>query len=188
VPELHDDLVERVTTSLKEPVRIDPALDARVMAEIEAYPAKSRGVLGVIRWLRTGRPLTVTPLGGLAVAASLVVLVVGSRLLFPPTPGSVGGATLGSLSDSAVIQFVIVAQNAGSVSLVGDFNDWDFSATPMQPVRRNGVWSITVPLAPGRYRYAFLVDGETWLADPSAPPAPDSDFGLPGSVVTVGGS
>jgi len=45
-----------------------------------------------------------------------------------------------------------------------------------------------VPLAPGRYRYAFLVDGSRWLADPAAPRARDDEFGTPSSVVTVGGS
>jgi hypothetical protein len=58
----------------------------------------------------------------------------------------------------------------------------------MRPLRADGaVWSAVVPLPPGRYRYAFLVDGSQWLADPTAPRAFDDEFGTPSSVVTVGG-
>jgi 1,4-alpha-glucan branching enzyme len=85
-----------------------------------------------------------------------------------------------------VAQFVIVAPTASTVSLVGDFNDWSTAATPMQRVEGNGIWTVNIPLEPGRYRYAFLVDGRTWLRDPSAPPALDDEFGPPGSVVTIG--
>jgi 1,4-alpha-glucan branching enzyme len=84
------------------------------------------------------------------------------------------------------VQFVVVAPGAGSVALVGDFNDWDSTATPMHATRNGGLWSITLPLAPGRYRYAFLVNGSRWLPDPAAPRAQD-DFDAPSSVVTVGG-
>ena len=31
----------------------------------------------------------------------------------------------------------------------------------------------------------FVVDGKTWIADPRAPRAQDSDFGKPGSVLLV---
>jgi len=33
---------------------------------------------------------------------------------------------------------------------------------------RSGYWQIEVPLLPGWYQYAFLVDG-TWVTDPRAP-------------------
>jgi len=51
-----------------------------------------------------------------------------------------------------------------------------------------GLWVVTVPLPPGRYRYAFLVDGTTWVPDPDAPRTIDDDFGRPNSVLTIGGS
>jgi len=76
-------------------------------------------------------------------------------------------------------------RKAASVALVGDFNDWDPARSPMQTA--HGVWATVVQLAPGRYRYAFLVNGVEWRADPSAPAAKDDEFGTPSSVVTVGG-
>lgn len=83
-------------------------------------------------------------------------------------------------------QFMIDARDvpAGAqVSLVGDFNDWDITTLPMTLER--GVWTVTVPLSPGRHVYAFVANGERWIADPRAPRAPDADFGRPGSVIIV---
>ncbi|NIM52607.1 MAG: hypothetical protein GTN78_05975 [Gemmatimonadales bacterium] len=182
----HEDIIQRAAEVLKEPVRIDPALDKRVMAAIETSRAPRAGtqrVWAAVDWLRRGRPVTVSPLGGLALAAGLAaVLLVGRWWL----AGTVGQAPVEG-AQAAVMQFVVVAPGAATVSLVGDFNDWSTSATPMQVVEGNGIWSVTVPLGPGRYRYAFLVDGSTWLSDPSAPRALEDDFGRPNSVVTVGG-
>ena len=47
------------------------------------------------------------------------------------------------------------------------------------------MWTVELPLAPGRHRYAFVLDDGRWVADPSAPRAPGADFGSPSSVVTV---
>ncbi len=71
---------------------------------------------------------------------------------------------------------------------MGDFNDWTEDATPMQRIATSDLWAASVPMKPGRYRYAFVADGTTWLVDPDAPPALDDDFGRPNSVVTIGGS
>jgi hypothetical protein len=155
-----DDVVDRVIRQLRQPVGIDPALDARVMREIAAAPprARARG------WL---------PWSWLAAAAALVALMIAR-------PWSRNRDT-----GSDLLQFVLVAPHAASVSLVGDFNDWDPGRSPMQTAQ--GVWATAVRLAPGRYRYAFLVNGAEWRADPNAPSARDDEFGTPSSVVTVGG-
>jgi hypothetical protein len=50
---------------------------------------------------------------------------------------------------------------------------------------------VALPLHSGRHVYAFVVngvDGVQWLADPSAPLAPEDGLGAPNSVVLVGGS
>src|SRR3954453_18575346 len=48
---------------------------------------------------------------------------------------------------------------AQSVSLVGDFTDWEQNAIPLKK-GKNGAWKATVSLEPGVYEYRFLVDGE----------------------------
>ena len=56
-----DQLIDRAVEHLREPVRIDPTLDARVMAAIAAHPAPQRGGAGGLRavatWLVSGRPI-----------------------------------------------------------------------------------------------------------------------------------
>jgi hypothetical protein len=39
----------------------------------------------------------------------------------------------------------------------------------MQDADGDGVWELRVQLAPGRYEYAFLIDGTFWEADPLNP-------------------
>jgi 1,4-alpha-glucan branching enzyme len=81
------------------------------------------------------------------------------------------------------VQFVLHAPGARSVTLVGDFNDWDRSAVSLTETG-DGLWSVVVPLPPGTVRYAFLVDGHQWRADPAAARAP-GDFGRPSSLVFI---
>lgn len=81
-------------------------------------------------------------------------------------------------------QFVLHARNAHTVSIVGDFNDWDPHATPLTETG-DGLWSVVVPLPPGVVTYSFLVDGNEWRADPHAAAVHD-DFGRPSSVTFIG--
>jgi 1,4-alpha-glucan branching enzyme len=72
------------------------------------------------------------------------------------------------------------------VALVGDFNGWDASASPLTLTPgAAGVWETSLLLPPGRHEYAFLVDGRVWTLDPRAPQAADDDFGRANSVTMV---
>ena len=84
------------------------------------------------------------------------------------------------------VQFVLDAKRARSVAVVGDFNAWDGSATPLERDARTGVWSALVDVRPGRHLYAFLVDGTVLTLDPNAPRARDADYGTEQSVMMVG--
>lgn len=151
------------------------------------------------RWLRRTRTVRLSPLGGLlgagalaAAAALLLAVQGGGAPAAPDGPTLAAGDAPTAASPAAVVdtvqvvQFLIVAPaGARTVALVGDFNDWDVGATPLRAAGAGGLWTVEVPLAAGRHRYAFVVDDATWLADPSAPRAAGSDFGTPSSVVTV---
>lgn len=53
---------------------------------------------------------------------------------------------------------------AKSVSVVGDFNEWDESANPLRKTK--GVWKTTLKLEQGReYQYRYFVNGEEWHND-----------------------
>ena len=82
------------------------------------------------------------------------------------------------------VQFMLVAPAATRVSLVGEFNDWDPTATPMAR-EAGGAWHVALPLASGRHVYAFVVDGRSWVADPQAPLAAEGWYGARNSVLLV---
>ena len=57
------------------------------------------------------------------------------------------------------------AIEAESVHLVGEFNDWDTTATPMKR-GKSGVFRVVLELEPGReYQFRYLVNGEHWCND-----------------------
>jgi hypothetical protein len=184
----HDELFERGVELLREPVDIGHGLDARVMGAIAPLPTPTQPgrLYRVGSWMVRPRPIRVRPVVVFAAAATLMVAAIGLRdqvgsPAVPIVPGAVG-------SEVAPVRFMLVAPAATAVALVGDFNDWAAQATPMEGGVAEGLWVVTVPLAPGRHRYAFLVDGTTWVPDPDAPRTIDDDFGRPNSVLTIGGS
>lgn len=78
------------------------------------------------------------------------------------------------------------AKNAADAHLVGEFNDWDVTATPMRR-QKDGSFSATLDLPAGReYQFRYLIDGEVWLSDPEADKYAFSPFGdCENSVVMV---
>jgi len=196
VSELDDLMIARVARELRKQERIDPSFDRRVMAEIRAGRAPDKARWAAWEWLVRPRSFQLSPLGGLAMAgaAAAVMLVAVSQTsddLQPETARPVANVVETTpatpVSEEQSVQFVFRAPSAQRVALVGDFNDWDSEATPLRQAA-GGLWIVTVPLTAGRYTYTFVVDGERWMADPSAPPAPPDDSGRPGSVVTIGES
>ena len=82
--------------------------------------------------------------------------------------------------------FVFHDDTAASVSVAGDFNEWNRTTTPLE---RNGagLWSteIAVPHA-GRFEYKFIINGQRWMEDPSnGMKTPDNHGGL-NSVIVIG--
>ena len=65
-----------------------------------------------------------------------------------------------------MITFHYTATQAATVSLIGDFNNWNATRHRMQR-QADGSWCLEVPLTRGYHYYQFLVDGEPVL-DPEA--------------------
>ena len=80
------------------------------------------------------------------------------------------GAHLAEEDGKAGTYFSVWAPNARSISVVGDFNNWNRTAHPMQPVQQSGIWDIFVPGVKAGDLYKFAVEtsqGYTVLkADP----------------------
>jgi Glycogen recognition site of AMP-activated protein kinase len=89
-----------------------------------------------------------------------------------------------SATSARPIMFELDAPTAHSVQVLGDFNHWSRDATAMQR-GADGRWRITTLLPPGRYIYAYLVDGRRFQRDPVRDAIEDRDFGVTGSELVV---
>ena len=184
-------LVERAADHLRQPEHLDPSFDARLMQRVRAegtsrYPAASHGS---IVWWRSAR-LHLSPLGALALAAGISAFAVVSTLAIGSRTGA--GKPAPTIAEKSittdtvnVIRFVFVDAQARSVEIIGDFNEWTRGANKLQRSGAPGVWSVAVPLSPGRHEYAFIINGSRWVADPLAVKSSD-DFGTESSVIRVG--
>jgi 1,4-alpha-glucan branching enzyme len=77
---------------------------------------------------------------------------------------------------------------ADRVNVVGEFNDWDTTATPMTADRSATVWRATVELEAGRrYRFRYLIDGKEWLNDWYADDHVENPYGAYDSVLDLTG-
>ncbi|HEY8795955.1 MAG TPA: isoamylase early set domain-containing protein [Gemmatimonadaceae bacterium] len=179
-----DDVLVQAAGELRRPLRIDAALfDARVMDEVLRGPT---GLRERMAQLARPRTIRVSPLAALAAALVFAVAIAGSALYLSAPRGHAVTADIARTgSGSPLVQFGFVAPHASSVALVGDFNNWDPKATPLRAASTGGVWSVEVPIQPGRHLYAFVVDGSVWHPDPAAPQASGEDYGEPNSALTV---
>ena len=160
--ELRDPFIERLAAQLREPVSLSPEVERVVLDRLRARPTPRR-------W-----PAVAVVLAAGIAAAFAAGMLVGRWTVAPP----------GVASSVRPIEFALRTAADSAVVLVGDFNDWNPAATPLHRAS-DGVWLVTVPLRPGRYRYTFIVDGTRWRRDPAAPPALEDDFGAPTSVITI---
>lgn len=70
------------------------------------------------------------------------------------------------------------------VEAVGDFNDWTLGASPLE-LGPDGVFGLTLEVAPGEYMYRLLVDGALRL-DPRQPLTRRDGLGRDQSLLRVG--
>jgi chromosome partitioning protein len=80
------------------------------------------------------------------------------------------------------VLFTLKSPEAHSVQLAGDFNSWMPEGNEME--FSNGVWQKMLALAPGRYRYRYVVDGR-WQKDPLNSSVENSPFGDQNSVLDL---
>jgi 1,4-alpha-glucan branching enzyme len=84
------------------------------------------------------------------------------------------------------VTFALPAQvQAESVYLVGDFNNWDETVTPMKQ-HKDGSFSVTLELPVRRdYQFRYLVNGSEWHNDWEADKYVQNPFSGDNSVVSV---
>ena len=70
-----------------------------------------------------------------------------------------------------------------SVCIGGDFNSWSSESHCL--VREGDKWIIELYLAPGGYRYGYIIDGKEWKPDPKALLHEIDGFGKTNSIIIV---
>lgn len=143
--------------------RLD-GLEERIVSELGDRLPRLRFVdwlSGLIAPTRVGRIGQLAVLGATAAIFLVVgVLINHDRFLAPALEPSLASHA------SHEILFVVPALDKESVAVVGDFNAWE--ATPLTDDNNDGIWTVAIPLPPGRYEYAFVIDGQWWGQDPLA--------------------
>jgi 1,4-alpha-glucan branching enzyme len=90
-------------------------------------------------------------------------------------------------NETQEVTFKISAEVLGGAkkaSIAGEFNNWDITKNPFKITK--GVGSVKVTLEKGReYQYRFVINGETWVNDPSAAKQVANEFGEQNSVISL---
>lgn len=190
-----DELIERVARALKPLPPMNARAAAQIVSAVRSRAARApRPWTRAAEWLR--QPTFSIASAGMLAAAALAIGFVTRGAMFSPNdvvaPGSSGSVTA-PLIDAAnapnaaravPVPITFDAADAKSVSIVGDFNDWNSAAAPLTRFGANGPWTTTVKVTPGRHLYAFMVDGKL-VVDPRAPSTRDLDYGGDASVLMV---
>jgi hypothetical protein len=161
-----------------------PELTGRVMAALPARAPRRAGIVArALGWLWHPRPvrLVFRPAYGLAGALAAVTAVAILPGLDAPGVEE-APAALAAAAPPVYVQFRLEATGARQVALAGTFTGWQPAVQLRQT--KPGEWSAVVPLHPGVHDYAFVVDGQRWVADPHAPQVDDS-FGGTNSRISL---
>jgi 1,4-alpha-glucan branching enzyme len=86
-------------------------------------------------------------------------------------------------SAATTIRLELYAPRAREVLVAGTFNNWQPIAATPQPAEE-GKWGRELQLAPGKYEYLFVVDGQ-WLPDPVAASYVPNPFGGRNSLLEI---
>ena len=170
--------LEMIVQDLQRPVRLDESFDRRVMVRVrklyaERNPRRGRG------WMSLATTIAHRPAWVAALAACVVAVATLGVIRVRPHSGTA------ALGRPEPVKFVLVAPSAQSVAVVGDFNNWGLGDSALVATSNQGVWSVTASVPAGVHRYAFVINGKQWMADPTAPRSSGDDFGMPSSALVV---
>jgi len=176
-----EDAVARAVSDTRAFIEARPAPDltATVMQRVsrisDADPVRRPGIFAtVMRFLWLPRQISIRPAYAGAAAGAVLALFVALE----------SQTTTVRTTEAAPRLFVQfrLETDAMNVQLAGSFTNWEpaYQLHQMSP----GVWTIAVPLPQGVHDYAFIIDGQRWVADPYAPRINDG-FGGTNSRLTL---
>ncbi len=142
--------------------------DARRISTVEAaagdQTAQRRGLAGL-----TKRLVLISTIAAVIALSAILIAVLSFRAR--------------SLAD---VTFSLMAPEASSVRLVGDFEGWESEGFPMNDDDGDGIWTVVLTLKKGRtYRYNYLLNEERLIADPVSTLRVPDGFGGESSVLRI---
>lgn len=173
--------LRELLATLEEDVQGSAEFRDGVMRRVAQVPASSWR-RAVTWWLRPHTIRVRPAAGALAIAASAVLL-----LLWSGSGRQESGGEPAQAASQVLTRFVLVAPEASSVHVTGDFSSWSKQGIALEDLRGTGIWTADVMLPPGIYQYTFILNGNEWVADPRAVSQVDDGFGQTNSVVIVSG-
>ena len=111
------------------------------------------------------------PLGFATAGFTAAVLMLFSLFQPPPMPTACSN------------RFVLFEPTARQVELAGSFTGWQRVA--LQPIGSSGYWELNLPVPTGEHRFAYILDGNRQMADPTLPASEKDDFGGKNSILNV---
>jgi chromosome partitioning protein len=82
------------------------------------------------------------------------------------------------------IVFTLKAPENARVQIAGDFNNWTPEDLHLTDPLGRPLWKKAISLAPGSYRYKYLLDGQ-WITDPENTNRVDDPVGGENSIINV---
>jgi hypothetical protein len=158
-----------------------PDVTAAVMRRIAQSDTRRAGIFATfMRLLWAPRRVLIRPAYALAAAGAVLAVFLS---VVPAAFDSQTRAPRATETNPPrlFVQFRLET-DAMDVQLAGSFTNWEPAYRLHQ--KAPGLWTITVPLPQGVHDYAFVVDGQRWVADPYAPGVNDG-FGGTNSRLTL---
>ena len=159
---------------------VDPPGDMRrhIMASL---PPKKQGLWAQLRrYLFQPRTVTFVPIKWAPVMAGLLMLAIIPSLVPVKSPSLPVADT--APVKQATLTFTFEHPGARQVALIGSFNGW-MPDGRVRTEKRGNRWVFHIDVEPGRYEYAFLVNGAEVVPDPQAVFRRNNGFGTPNSIV-----
>lgn len=81
-----------------------------------------------------------------------------------------GGPTITKRADGQLdVTFRYRTTPGKTVAVAGSFNGWSKTANPLRDAKGDGSYELKLTLSAGEHTYKFVIDGNTWTADPANP-------------------
>jgi hypothetical protein len=171
-----------IETMIRQMPRIEPPAGL-VFSVIEAIRTKRAPLwLRAYRSLTSPKSFTFNSLRMVSATALLASLVLFALFLHERENRMI------ALKESPELVPVVLAldmPDAHSVQVVGSFNNWVPQPCSLHKEDGSIRWVLSLRLKPGRYEYAFLVDGK-YMPHPESVFYKDDGFGNRNTVVALG--